>query len=109
MLIRPAGVKDDGTAYSVDYGLVNGGAAGLAYKKATGQAPSVLLQESRFNGLFLKKPHHRSGKILAFAPGIREYLTCETKVLPEGGYAHYSTGEADSKLRPRMVMFLCWS
>jgi hypothetical protein len=83
MLSRPAGVKDDGTAYSVDYGLVNGGSGGIAYKKATGgQVPSALLQDTRFERFFIRKPHHRSGSVLTFAPGVLDYLMSRTDTLP---------------------------
>jgi hypothetical protein len=85
MLTSPEGVAGGETPYSVVWGAVNcgGGKKGRAvraYKKATGQLPSELVNS--YGGHFVETPHVRHGSILTFSPGAQSYLLGHTDDLP---------------------------
>jgi hypothetical protein len=81
MLGRPQGVPCIGTPFSIDYGQVNNSPASAVYKQATGQSPSELLQDPRYQGYFIKTKTPRT-QILSFAPGVLDYLLGRTDTLP---------------------------
>jgi hypothetical protein len=85
MLATPEGVPGSDTPYSVVWSAVNcatgeKGHAVRAYKEATGQLPSELVNS--YGGHFVKTPHVRHGSILTFSPGALSYLLGHTEDLP---------------------------
>jgi hypothetical protein len=81
LLGRPNGCTGDNTPYSIDYGEVNAKGA-LAYKQATGQKPTELLETPAVSRYFLKKGHRKNGFILAFSAPVLEYLLGLADVTP---------------------------
>jgi hypothetical protein len=79
MLGRPDGVAGNGIPYSIDNGRVNVGDAAAAYKQATGQLPSVLVDK---HSNYFRKRITAQTKIVTFAPGVLDYLLGGTSVLP---------------------------
>jgi hypothetical protein len=87
MLRKPEGIKDDNTPCSVNACTVNNKQRTefQVYEQATGQAPDTLLQGDRLGDYIVKQAHKKNGNILAFAPGVLDYLLCHTGALPVTG------------------------
>jgi hypothetical protein len=86
MLKKPTGVKDCDTPCSVNFCTVGNKQRTefKEYEQAIGKAPDTLLQGDRLGDYIVKQDHREKGKgyILAFAPGVLDYLLGLTGALP---------------------------
>jgi hypothetical protein len=85
MLASPEGVAGGDMPYSVEWSAVNCGTgdkghAVCAYKQATGQLPSALVNQ--YSGHFVKRPHTKYAYILTLTPRALSYVLGHTDDLP---------------------------